>query len=137
MTDLNNKRVVLIGGAGFIGHHLALALQKAGAIVEIIDSLQVNNLLSFAYSNYEKENRDLYYRMVNERFDLLRKSNISIEVQDAREYHALSRLLSRIKPQVIIHLAAVAHADRSNNRISNILYIFPQAWCMEILNPMW
>jgi nucleoside-diphosphate-sugar epimerase len=114
MNDITNKRIALIGGAGFIGHNLALALKKAGACVEIIDSLQVNNLLSFASSSYKEENRELYTRIVNQRLDLLRKEDIPIEVQDAREYHVLSRLLDRIKPEVIIHLAAVAHAGRSN-----------------------
>ena len=114
MRKIKNRRIVLIGGAGFIGHHLALTLKKEGAIVEIIDSLQINNVLSFAYSNYEEENRELYHNMLNQRFDLLRKAKIPIEVQDARDYHALSRLLNKIKPHVIIHLAAVAHAGRSN-----------------------
>ena len=114
MGEIKNKRIVLIGGAGFIGHHLALALKQAGAIVEIVDSLQVNNLLSFAYRNYEEENRDLYYYLVNQRFDLLREAKVPIEVQDARDYHALTRILSKIQPHVIIHLAAVSHAGRSN-----------------------
>jgi len=114
MTTLANKKICLIGGAGFIGHHLALALQKLGAKVEIIDSLQVNNLFTFAYGNYEEENRDLYSLMVNQRFDLLRQNKIPIEVQDARDYHAMSRIIDEIKPNVIVHLAAVAHAARSN-----------------------
>lgn len=114
MNNVKNKRIVLIGGAGFIGHHLALALKNAGAIVDIIDSLQVNNILSLAYRNYDRENHDLYHAMLDQRFDLLRKERIPIEAQDAREYHALSRLLSEINPQIIIHLAAVAHAGKSN-----------------------
>ena len=40
MIDLKNRRIALIGGAGFIGHHLALALKKLGADVSIIDGLQ-------------------------------------------------------------------------------------------------
>jgi nucleoside-diphosphate-sugar epimerase len=35
-------------------------------------------------------------------------------VQDARDYHALARILNQIQPQVIVHLAAVAHAGRAN-----------------------
>jgi nucleoside-diphosphate-sugar epimerase len=35
-------------------------------------------------------------------------------VQDARDYHALSRLLSDVAPQVIVHGAAVSHAGQSN-----------------------
>ena len=111
---ITNKSIVLIGGAGFIGHNLALTLKKAGARVTIIDSLHVNSLLSFASSNYDEANRDLYYRIINQRLNLLREADIPLNVQDARDYHALSRLLTEINPEVIIHLAAVAHANKSN-----------------------
>ena len=59
------------------------------------------------------KNRDLYHRIINNRLDKLR-AVIDIHVQDAREYHALSRILTEINPQVIVHLAAVAHAGTSN-----------------------
>ena len=111
---ITSKSIVLIGGAGFIGHNLALTLKKAGARVTIIDSLHVNSLLSFASSNYDEENRDLYYRIINQRLDLLREANIPVNVQDARDYNALCHLLTEINPEVIIHLAAVAHANKSN-----------------------
>jgi nucleoside-diphosphate-sugar epimerase len=52
--------------------------------------------------------------MINERLDLLRAANIEMHPQDARDYHAMSRLLDQFKPDVIVHLAAVAHANRSN-----------------------
>src|SRR5262249_41111758 len=35
-------------------------------------------------------------------------------VQDARDYHGLSHVLTQVKPEVIVHLAAVSHANRSN-----------------------
>ena len=114
MNMITNKSIVLIGGAGFIGHNLALTLKKAGARVTIIDSLHVNSLLSFASSNYDEENRDLYYRIINQRLDLLREADIPINVQDVRDYNALCHLLTEINPEVIIHLAAVAHANKSN-----------------------
>jgi len=114
MNTLMNRRIALIGGAGFIGHHLALALTAKGAKVDVIDSLQVNNLLTFAATNSNKLNRNLNYRIADQRLDLLHAANILIHPQDARDYHVLSSLLCAIKPQVIIHLAAVAHADRSN-----------------------
>ncbi len=114
MNMIANKSIVLIGGAGFIGHNLALTLKKAGARVTIIDSLHVNSLLSFASSNYDEENRDLYYRIINQRLDLLREADIPINVQDVRDYNALCHLLTEINPEVIIHLAAVAHANKSN-----------------------
>lgn len=44
----------------------------------------------------------------------LRKKKIPLRKVDARDYHNLSRAISNFKPQVIIHLAAVSHANRSN-----------------------
>jgi len=111
---MNGKKVTLIGGAGFIGHNLALHLQNLGAEVSIIDSLQVNNLASFAASSTESVNRSLYLDLLNERQSLLSKAGISLCVQDARNYHALCKLISDIEPQVVIQLAAVSHANKSN-----------------------
>lgn len=114
MISLSDRRISLIGGAGFIGHNLALALTECGAKVQIIDGLQVNNLLSFTSTGEEIENRELYSKIIHQRLELLYDKGIQLNVQDAREYHVLSRLLFDFKPQVIIHLAAVAHANKSN-----------------------
>jgi nucleoside-diphosphate-sugar epimerase len=114
MTEpMNGRRIAIVGGAGFIGHNLALSLAARGAKVEVVDSLQVNNLLTFSGGG-PTPHRDLYLRMIRERLDLMNASGISVRVQDARDYHALSRVLSEISPQVIIHLAAVSHAGKSN-----------------------
>ncbi|MBI5034930.1 MAG: NAD(P)-dependent oxidoreductase [Chloroflexi bacterium] len=112
--DFKGKRIALIGGAGFIGHNLALALSRDGAHVEIIDGLQVNNLLAFASARADVPDRDLYLAIINQRLELLRQAGISLNIQDARDYHALTHILVRIQPQVIIHLAAVSHAGKSN-----------------------
>jgi len=112
-ADLNGRRIALVGGAGFIGHNLALTLKKRGAVVEVVDSLQVNNLLSFQ-SQTAGLQRDLAISILNERLDLLRAAGVPVHPQDARDYHALSRILKEIKPQVIVQLAAVSHAGRSN-----------------------
>lgn len=111
---LSGRKVAIIGGAGFIGHNLALALARRGAIVEVIDSLQINNLLWFASAGGDLHNRDLYLRIINQRLDLLREAGIPLLVQDARDYQVLGRMLGRLKPHVIIHMAAVSHAGRSN-----------------------
>jgi nucleoside-diphosphate-sugar epimerase len=112
--DVTGKRVALIGGAGFIGHNLALALQARGAEVAIVDGLEVNNLLQFAGLNDPNRNPEFYLAILGERLRLLREARIPLHVQDARDYHKLSRILADVKPQVIYHLAAVSHADRSN-----------------------
>lgn len=113
-THLEGRRIVLIGGAGFIGHNLALALAHAGAKVQVVDSLQVNNLLWLHSTTSSLPNRDLYLNVVNQRLDLLRQAGVPVIVQDARDYQMLTRLLVEIKPQVVVQLAAVAHAGRSN-----------------------
>lgn len=114
MSDLSGRRIALVGGAGFIGHHLALTLAERGAHVEVIDSLQINNLLTYAAKMPDLYNRDLYLRVIHQRLDLLHEVGIPLHVQDARDYHALTQILGQIKPQVIVHLAAVAHAGHSN-----------------------
>jgi nucleoside-diphosphate-sugar epimerase len=111
---LEGRRIALIGGAGFIGHNLALALKAAGAEVSVIDSLQVNNLLQFTAASNDLPNRDLYLRIINQRLQMMNEAQIPLIVQDARDYHALSRILEKLNPQVILHLAAVSHAGRSN-----------------------
>ena len=110
---LDGTRIAIIGGAGFIGHNMALVLASKGAHVEVVDSLQVNNLLWFQSQN-QTTHRELAIRILNERLDLLRAAKIPMHPQDARDYHALSRILGQIKPTVIVHLAAVSHAGRSN-----------------------
>jgi nucleoside-diphosphate-sugar epimerase len=114
MGTVAKKRIVLIGGAGFIGHNLALELKRRGAHVEIVDSLQVNNLVQMSTEALDPVNRDLYLRMLTQRLDLLREAEIPLHPQDARDYHALSRILTQAKPEVVVHLAAISHAGKSN-----------------------
>lgn len=114
MEKVNGRKIALIGGAGFIGHNLALHLHSLGAQVSIIDSLQVNNLASFSATAVDSVNRALYLRILNERQRLLQEAQIPLFVQDARNYHALCRLITDIQPQVVIQLAAVSHANKSN-----------------------
>jgi nucleoside-diphosphate-sugar epimerase len=108
------RRIAIVGGAGFIGHNLALSLTKIGAKVDVVDSLQVNNLLAFSSGVGPRDRRELYVRMIRERLELLEKAHVPLHIQDARDYHALSRVLADIAPEVIIHLAAVSHAGKSN-----------------------
>lgn len=110
---LKNKRIALIGGAGFIGHNLALELKRHGADPHIVDALQVNNLGAFSNSSADP-NKELYIDFVYQRLEALREANIPLHVVDARDYHLLSRALNEIKPDIVVQLAAIAHANRSN-----------------------
>jgi nucleoside-diphosphate-sugar epimerase len=113
-NPLFQKRIMLVGGAGFIGHNLALELARLGADVSIIDSLFVNSFLSLRTAQNGSSNKALYLKILDQRMDMLEASRVPLYVQDARDYHMLSPLVSKIKPQVVVHLAAVAHANISN-----------------------
>ena len=114
MIQIQGRRILLVGGCGFIGHNLALHLKKLGAEVSIIDGLSINNVLAFSSMSNQVANRDLYLYFLNQRQELLRKADVPLFIQDARDYHALSRLVSEINPQVVVQLAAVSHANKSN-----------------------
>jgi nucleoside-diphosphate-sugar epimerase len=108
------KKALLIGGAGFIGHHLALALKQDGFDVAVIDGLEVNNLISLQDTRSNFVNRTFYVKVLEERLALLRKAGVPVYVEDARDYIRLSRVVNEYKPDVIYLLAAVAHASRAN-----------------------
>lgn len=114
MSELNARRVAIIGGAGFIGHNLALALKERGVEVEVIDGLEVNHLVHYASLPSTEINRDLYLKILLERLRLLEEAGVPMRRQDARDYNGLSRMLEQFGPDTVVHLAAVAHANRSN-----------------------
>jgi len=109
---MKTKKITIIGGAGFIGHNMAIYLKRKGFDITIIDSLSVNNMLSF--TNRNLKNQNIYWSILNRRLDLLHANNINLYIEDARNYNSLSLLLGKIKPDIIIHLAAVSHANKSN-----------------------
>ena len=109
---MNKKKVCIIGGGGFIGHNLALYLKKLNFDLLVVDSLSVNNLYSLVEDNLPNPNLAKY--LINSRIELFNKNDIGLIVQDARDYHALSKIIDNFKPDVLIHLAAVSHSTRSN-----------------------
>jgi nucleoside-diphosphate-sugar epimerase len=113
-SPVAGKKVLIAGGAGFIGHNLALALKRLGAHVDVIDSLQVNNLNAFAGNVNNIPNRELYLRLIHDRLDLLHQAEIPLHVVDIRDYQMVGRLIGRLEPDALVHLAAVAHANVAN-----------------------
>jgi nucleoside-diphosphate-sugar epimerase len=69
-------------------------------------------MLSFADNDIK--NRKLYSSILNNRIELLDNNKIKLIIQDARDYHAISKIYKDINPDIIIHLAAVSHANKSN-----------------------
>ena len=72
---MKSKKIALVGGAGFIGHNLAISLKKRGHEPVIIDNLAVNNILSF--TDNEIKNRKLYWSILNQRIDLLHEMTLN------------------------------------------------------------
>ena len=114
LSKFKRKRVALIGGAGFIGHNLALKLKEVGAIPHVVDSLQVNHIGYYSSSHIENANSERYIGFLNERLALLRQKKIHLHIIDVRDYHITSSVINSINPDYVVHLAAIAHANKSN-----------------------
>ena len=54
-----NKKIAIIGGAGFIGHNLGIYLKKLGAEVKLVESLAVNNVNSVIDNKDQIPNHNL------------------------------------------------------------------------------
>ena len=108
------KKICIIGGAGFIGHNFAVQLRAIGHEVCCVDNLMVNNLISVIGNTDGLKFKALNKKIIESRLDLLEENEIELKIADARDYHVVSRLITDLKPDIIIHLAAVSHANRSN-----------------------
>ena len=108
------KKVLIIGGCGFIGHNLSIYLKNKNFSVDVIDNFGVNNLNSLNYENHNAKKIKIYNNFLNERLYLLKKNKIKIHKIDAKNLLKIKNIINKIKPGVIIHLAAVSHANRSN-----------------------
>ncbi len=108
-----SKKVCIVGGAGFIGHNIAKKLSFHDYEVLIIDSLAVNNYNSLTSDNIPNPNLSKF--ILDKRMEMIKEDKkINILYHDARDYHLLSRSISDFQPNVLIQLAAVSHANRSN-----------------------
>lgn len=105
-------KILLIGGAGFVGHHLAIRLKQLGHEPVVADNLLVNNVCALMERQDEPWGAH-YLDMLNERMELLHAAGIRFRFSDARDYHGLSRVFADVRPDCAVHLAAVAHIDRA------------------------
>jgi len=108
---LTGERVALVGGAGFIGHNLALALRHMGAEVLVADNLMQNNMVD----NLSEKEIDLFRRELNhgfltQRFELMRDAGVTFRNADARSMTDLPEVLHDFGPTKIVHLAAISSA---------------------------
>lgn len=118
MSNISNlvqgKKVLLIGGAGFIGHNLALELQILGAQVDISDGFRVNSLLNLSVNGDGTQDVSIYKDFLAERLELLHSIGTKFIISDATDRYEVSKVLNK-KYDVVYLLAAVSHASRSNS----------------------
>ena len=117
--NLRDERIMLIGGAGFIGHHLSLALREKDADVIVVDNLQINNMVHMLSSEeFTDQQRSMYIKFILDRFRLMRIKGVKFCNIDARDLNALHDIYLSYKPTKIIHLAAISSAVVANKNPS-------------------
>lgn len=89
---LKDKRILVTGGAGFIGGHLVLELVKAGAKVSVID-LIVNPKSFFALNNLTEK--------------------IPLEIVDIRDREKVFKYFDKYNFDYVFHLAAEPIVDEA------------------------
>tara|TARA_R110002126_G_scaffold25660_3_gene87711 strand:- start:838 stop:1860 length:1023 start_codon:yes stop_codon:yes gene_type:complete len=94
-TKALEKRILVTGGMGFIGHKVVEKLQKQNYKVEVIDVLTTYGLL-------DKEELEYLY---NERLRKFRKDT-KIHKVDIAEIEQLNSVFEQAKPDYVIHLAS-------------------------------
>lgn len=87
------RKILLTGGAGFIGSHVAEALLQRGTQLTILD-----NLDNFYSPSWKKANLE----------DIRRKSEFTFENADICDEQTTRKIFDRDRPDVVIHLAARA-----------------------------
>ena len=108
---IKGERLLLVGGAGFIGHNLALGLRRYGSEVMVVDNLMVNSLVDSAYGNgVDRQRRTLYLDFLLQRFDMMRQAGVALRNADARIMIDLSRCFEEFKPTKVVHLSAISSA---------------------------
>ena len=108
------KKILLVGGAGFIGHNLAVKLKKKNYDILIVDNLKVNNFDFVKREIKNKKKKNLYNSFLRERLRLIKKYKIPLKKCDALNKNKLQKIVKKFNPDVLIHLAAVSHDGKSN-----------------------
>jgi len=91
--SVSAQRVLLTGGAGFIGSHAAESLLRQGAELTIVDKLDEFYPPAWKRSNLE---------------EIRRTGKYILEELDICNFESLREVFRRARPEVVIHLAARA-----------------------------
>jgi len=120
--SLAGERIMLVGGAGFIGHHFALELRRKGAEVMILDHLQINNIVKIVSdTTLDPIRRQLYSNFLLDRFHLLREAGVHLETVDARMFPEFAKAFNTFLPTKAVHLSAISSALAAN-KVPSLAY---------------
>ena len=90
--------ILITGGCGFIGHHLALELRRLGKNVTVFDDFR------FAMAN------PAYQHFIEMRLKRLAAARIPIIRGDTADAFALAAAVESVRPAKVVHLAAIVSA---------------------------
>jgi len=93
-----SSSILITGGCGFIGHHLALELRRLGNSVTVFDDFR------FTMTN------PAYRHFIDTRLKKLADARIPIIRGDATDSFALADAVQSVRPVKIVHLAAIVSA---------------------------
>jgi nucleoside-diphosphate-sugar epimerase len=114
VTAQNAHSILLIGGAGLIGSSLSIELARSGHKVVVLDDLSVNNLESEWDLARPGVNRALYEEICRWRLQRMADAGVEHVHSNARSLNAVQETAESSAVNVIVNLAAVSHASRSN-----------------------
>lgn len=111
------QRVMLVGGAGFIGHNLSLEMRELGIETMVVDNLMWNSMIDNLYNNMSSEiQRSVYHQFLADRFTLMREAGVQLYNADARNFMDLMTAFREFQPTMVVHLSAISSAVEARKR---------------------
>ena len=95
-------RVVVTGGAGFIGHHIVAKLMRQGHEVAVIDNLS---------------------RPSPKGLVTLKQLNVDLLKADITDYATIHEALSRLRPDAVVHAAALIDVAESVEKPHTYMHV--------------
>ena len=95
-------KIIVVGGAGFIGHHVVKELQDQGHTCVVLDSCTTYGILEPV----------AHERLINERMDYMNRSEMYHG--DISDWNDVQSCFEQHQPEVVIHLASFPRAKIVN-----------------------